>query len=568
MIRALAIGCLLLAMGCGEKGISKPNILLIVTDDQGYGDVGYNGNEVLETPNLDRLASRSIVFDRFYVSPVCAPTRASLLTGKYHLSTGVTWVTHRKEVMNQSENTIAEFLKKKGYTTGLFGKWHNGKQFPHDPIGQGFDEFIGFKAGHFNNYFDPVLVDRFEPRSYKGYLPDIVTQEAISFIKSSKKPFFGMVTYNTPHSPFQVPDKYFEKYKEKGLSDRLSSIYGMIENIDNNVGRLINEIEASGHIDNTLIFFVGDNGPNGERYNAGLKGIKSHVDEGGVRVPALMSYPSNDWDTGERVKHLAAHIDLLPTIAALLDEPIDVDGTDLANVIEGTAVDRTFFTHQVVRKFARYPGAVRSSDYVLTIKDGQNELFHLKTDPGQATDLSDSLPAVAEHLRVKYDNWLDHSIQDLKSPELIEVGHKEVRSIYFPAQEVASKVNVSFQGNEGWSNDYFINFTDSSVLTWDLKSVSSATYQCLVSMHALAGTELIMKLNDSTFSHILIDEDLVKRKTKSPDRIERKEVYQYEWPTADLGIIALEEDVYSLILETKNPKEMAIKSIQLIKINE
>ncbi len=570
MIRLAAIWIILLLPGCrisDDKVL--PNVLIILTDDQGYGDVGYQGNPLLETPVLDSLATRSVVFDRFYVSPVCAPTRASLLTGKYHLSTGVSWVTHRKEVMRQNEITIAEYLKEKGYSTGLFGKWHNGSQYPHDPVGQGFDTFIGFKEGHFNNYFNPMLVDGFDTKQFEGYLPDIITSQATEFIERSREPFLAMVAYNTPHSPFQVPDEYFDKYVNTGLDDRLACIYGMVENIDFNVGRLIDQLEASGQLENTLVLFVGDNGPNGVRYNAGLKGIKSHVDEGGVRVPALLSYPQKGWNTGQHIDQLAAHIDILPTVAGLLGDDLgaSLDGMDLAQLIDGQPTTRTFFTHQVVRSFDRYPGAVREGDYLLTIKDGSNELFNLTQDKGQQIDLADSLSEYAADLRTKYEQWIDESIEKLGSTELIETGHEGINRVTFPASEVSKKMNVDFKGTEGWANDYLINFSNTSQIAWQLKTINTVVYDAWVELNSSAGTELTLFV-DSVYYPIIIEERMVKEPVESPDRNKRGEVYEYTWPQLSLGRIALAPGQHTIGLTTGNPQNLEIKSLQLLASDE
>ena len=366
---SLLIGAIcILSFGCKEETVHQPNILIIITDDQGWGDVGYNGNDIVNTPTIDQLSKQSVKFNRFYVSPVCAPTRASLLTGRYHLATGVSWVTHRREVMRKQELTIGEILKDNGYRTGLFGKWHNGKQYPHDPNGQGFDEFLGFKEGHLNNYFDVKLDHNQEEVQTQGYVPDVLTEAATEFIKSPE-PYLAIVSYNTPHGPFQVPDKYFDKCKSQGLDDKTACVYGMIENIDDNVGRLLQAVERSGKSDDTIVIFMTDNGPNGYRFNGGYKGIKSHVDEGGVRVPFLIRYPKKGWDDGRVIEEMAAHIDVLPTLAvltkSLVPDSLKFHGLSLVGLIDGSGIptERRFFTHQVIRKFDTIPGAVRTSQF-------------------------------------------------------------------------------------------------------------------------------------------------------------------------------------------------------------
>ncbi|MBE0654861.1 MAG: sulfatase-like hydrolase/transferase, partial [Bacteroidales bacterium] len=314
----------------------KPNVLIIITDDQGWGDIHSHGNDTISTPNIDKLASQSFRFDRFYVSPVCAPTRASLLTGRYHLRTGVHGVTGRREIMRNSELTIAELFRSEDYTTSYFGKWHNGADYPHNPNGQGFNHFFGFSAGHWNNYFDTKLEWNGRMMDTQGFITDVLTDSVIAEIEKNKNTsFFQVVSYNVPHSPFQVPDKYFEKYRNKGLDDETSCVYGMIENVDENIGRILKTIEDAGIADKTLILFLTDNGPNTWRFNGGLKGKKGWVDEGGVKVPCFLRVP---WlCTGEiHIPILAAHIDILPTLASIsgIDLPVGlpIDGVNLLPV--------------------------------------------------------------------------------------------------------------------------------------------------------------------------------------------------------------------------------------------
>ncbi|MHC4721677.1 MAG: sulfatase-like hydrolase/transferase, partial [Planctomycetota bacterium] len=211
----------------------KPNVLLIMTDDQGWGDLHSHGNDKIDTPVLDKFATDGARFDSFFVSATCAPTRASLLTGRYYLRTGTHGVTRGRENMRAEEVTIAEVLKAAGYATSCFGKWHNGSNWPYHPNAQGFDEFVGFCAGNLLNYFDTNLEHNGTSIKTTGYISDVLTDFAITFIENNKdQPFFCYVPYNAPHSPFQVPDKYFDKYKARGLDDILACIYGMCENLD------------------------------------------------------------------------------------------------------------------------------------------------------------------------------------------------------------------------------------------------------------------------------------------------------------------------------------------------
>ncbi|MCR9252104.1 MAG: arylsulfatase [bacterium] len=559
---------LIACLSCKQEQV-RPNVLIILTDDQGWGDVGYNGNDILETPNLDELAQESKVFDRFYVSPVCAPTRASLLTGRYHLSTGVSWVTHRKEVMRSDEVTIAEILKDEGYRTGLFGKWHNGKQFPQDPISQGFETFYGFKDGHLNNYFNPELLDGDNSVTPEGYITDILTEKAIEFIDSQEDPFFCYLAINTPHSPFQVPDKYFNKYQSKGLEDRLSCIYGMVENIDDNVGLILNQLKKSKKLENTIVIFLSDNGPNGDRYNGGLKGIKSHIDEGGVRVPAIIKYDKIGWNDGKRISNMSTHLDLLPTILDLTGierSDIEYDGISLKSVIENDYDDdRKFYTHQVIRKFDTIPGAVRTSKYLLALKPDSKELFDLQADPGQTQNIYDKESKLADQLEDDYFTWFKEVTNKGIEPPKIETGHAQVEQILFPAQEIYTRFNLDFYGKEGWSNDYLIHFTDSSIASWQTNSVSVADYEILIKASG-SSNSIGAKLNGKEVLTKNIESPLSKIKLPSPDKVERGEVYAYQWPEISLGTMTLEPGVNEIGITAKGAENFELKSLILKKL--
>jgi arylsulfatase A len=267
--------------GAGEPSpevAKRPNVLLVMTDDQGWGDVYSHGNYKLDTPAMDRLATQGARFNRFYVSPVCAPTRASLMTGRYYLRTGVADVTRGFQTLRANEVTLAEVLGQAGYTTGLFGKWHLGEHYPNVPRGQGFDQFIGFLSGHWNDNYDPALLSSqtsapgLDTVQTKGYINNVLTDAAIEFMEGHRdEPFLNFVSYNTPHSPYQVPDSYFQKYQERGYEGKTAAVYGMVDNLDDHLGRLLNALE---------------------------------------RWPGQIS-PS------QTIRKRAAHIDLLPTLADL-----------------------------------------------------------------------------------------------------------------------------------------------------------------------------------------------------------------------------------------------------------
>ena len=275
------VPCALLAaiVAIGKSDAAeKPNIVLIMTDDQGYGDLGFHGNEKIDTPVLDRLAQESVRFDRFFVCPYCTPTRAALMTGRYPLRTGAASVTRGLETVRSEEVTIAEVLRAVGYATGCFGKWHIGEHYPNHPNGQGFEEFFGMPQGHWDNYFDPKLEHNGRTVQTRGFITDVISDYAVRFIEEQRdRPFLCYVSYNAPHTPHQVPDRYFDKYTARGLDSRTAAIYGMVENIDENVGRLLESLDELRLADRTIVLFLSDNGaegPEGSRYNAGMRGMK------------------------------------------------------------------------------------------------------------------------------------------------------------------------------------------------------------------------------------------------------------------------------------------------------
>jgi len=309
-----------------EEKQSHPNIILILTDDQGWGDLSCNGNTNIETPNIDKLAETGVTFDRFYVCAVCSPTRAELLTGRYHVRGGVWSTGAGGERLDLDETTIAEVFRDAGYATAAYGKWHNGMQAPYHPNTRGFDDYYGFCSGHWGNYYSPMLEHNGEIVKGNGFVIDDFTEHGLQFIEKNKdRPFFLYLPYNTPHSPMQVPKKFWMKYKNKnlGLFNRdkdkenipfTKAALAMCENIDWNMGRITDKVEELGLSENTIIIYLSDNGPNGIRWNGGMKGKKGSVNEGGVRSPLIINWPNNI-ASGKNIKQIASGIDLLPTLA-------------------------------------------------------------------------------------------------------------------------------------------------------------------------------------------------------------------------------------------------------------
>ncbi|CAD5264933.1 MULTISPECIES: arylsulfatase [unclassified Imperialibacter] len=567
-IAASFIGCL---SGCEEPAPKRPNILLVLTDDQGWGDLAFHGNDSIDTPHLDWLAQHATEFTRFYVSPVCAPTRASILTGRYHLATGTSWVTHRMEVMREEEVTIAEVMKAAGYRTGLFGKWHNGKQYPHDPVGQGFQEFFGFKEGHFNNYFDATLTHNFEEVKTQGYMANVLADKAMEFM-AKEGPFLCMLTLNTPHGPFQVPDEYFDKYAAMGFNNKDAAVYGMVENIDDIIGRLLDHINAIQKEEETIVIFMTDNGPNGVRYNGGYKGIKAHVDEGGVRVPFLIRYPRLGWDKGKKIEKMAAHIDMLPTLAELtgiaLPDSLGIHGRSLLPMIDSASVwpDRKFYTHQVAREMDTIPSAVRTDRYLLTMKPNETALYNLLADPYQKKNIIDSLPELAASMQADYRKWFAEVTKNGTTPEPIQVGHTQVPEIELPAPDVFAKEAIAFKGGIGWANDWFTGVSDESKASWDLLAVDTATYAVYVEMACEAATPFNVRISlGSEVVQKEVSASLSAPQLESPDREDRGEVYERKWPLVFAGNLKVNQGSGELSVSVNgfSGSSLEIKSIRL-----
>ncbi len=428
---------------------SHPNVIIIMTDDQGYGDLGVTGNPHVKTPVIDKLASESIRFNNFHVSPVCAPTRSSVMTGRYSLRTGVRDTYNGGAIMASNEVTIAEMLKKANYKTGIFGKWHLGDNYPSRPSDQGFDESLIHLSGGMGqvgdittyfkgdkSYFDPVLWHNNKKVAYQGYCSDIFTEQAIKFIKNNKEaPFFCYLSFNAPHTPLQVPEKYYQKYKdidpaagfendtrpfpemtEKDKEDA-RKVYGMVTNIDDNVGKLLKELERLHIEEHTLIIFMTDNGPQQIRYKSGMRGRKGQVYQGGVRVPFYMKYPSS-FGKNKEIETLAAHIDILPTLAQVCNVELPkekiIDGKSLLPIIKNNEVswnNRSLFFYWT-RRYPElyYNMTLRKGNYKLIGKTDYNapitdfELFDLETDPYEKHNIILEHNNVAIHLKKELDD--------------------------------------------------------------------------------------------------------------------------------------------------------------------
>jgi arylsulfatase A-like enzyme len=412
----------------------RPNVVLIMTDDQGYGDLGAHGNRQIRTPHLDRLAAESVQLTQFYVSPVCTPTRASLMTGRYNYRTGAIDTYLGRAMMHPDEVTLAEMLAAVGYRTGIFGKWHLGDNYPLRAMDQGFQESLVHWGGGIrqpadppqgNSYFDPWLSHNGRTVRAEGYCSDVFTTAAIDFIaRDDQRPFFVYLAFNCPHTPLEVAEALSKPYLEQGLDEPTARVYGMVTNIDDNVGRLLAALDERGLANNTLVIFLTDNGPQHRRFNGGMRGIKGSVYEGGIRVPCFARWPGKVAG-GDKVHRIAAHIDLAPTIleACGVAAPAAVrfDGLSLLPLLRDPKSDwpdrHLFFQWHRGDEPQRYRAfAVRNQRYKLARAEGANqppqgparfELFDIEADPAEAHDLASQQPELVAALRQAYDRWFD-----------------------------------------------------------------------------------------------------------------------------------------------------------------
>jgi arylsulfatase A-like enzyme len=384
---------------------------------------------VIKTPNLDALHADSVRLTDFHVDPTCSPTRSALMTGRYSTRTGVWHTINGRSMIQPGERTMAEIFRANGYATGMIGKWHLGDNYPCRPQDQGFEHVLWHHAGglgnapdHWgNDYFDDTYVAGDQPRRFEGYCTDVWFREAADFISRQKeKPFFLYLAPNAPHDPHIVPDSYAAPYKAAGLPDTMAKFYGMITNIDENLGKLRAHLARLGLAENTLLIFMTDNGTTAgwidqkepyAYFNAGMRGWKGSAWDGGHRVPCFLHWPAGGLKGGKDMPRLSAHIDLLPTITELLgleneDSP-PLDGISLRPWLSGEGPPvpgRTLFVH-VQRSFLPpkwKDSAIMTQRWRLI--DGRS-LYDIGADPGQRNDLAAKHPEVVEDLRDRYEQW-------------------------------------------------------------------------------------------------------------------------------------------------------------------
>ncbi len=563
----------------------RPNIIIILSDDQGWGDLSSNGNKSLKTPNIDGLARAGATFDRFYVQPVCAPTRAELFTGRYHPRCGVRGVSTGQERMNLGEITIAQILRRLGYRTGMIGKWHNGSQWPYHPNARGFEDYYGFTSGHWGEYFDPPLEHNGQPVRGKGYIADDFTDKALAFIEKHRaEPFFCFVAYNTPHSPWCVPDEDWNRFKDRPIAQRgpdgdkedlavTRCVLAMCENLDRNVGRILQKLDELKIADDTIVIFFSDNGPNSSRWNGGMRGRKASTDEGGVRSPCIVRWPGKI--AGQTViPQIAGAIDLLPTLASLAKAPLPkgkaLDGRDLAPLLLGKKID---WPERMIFSTIGGKVSVRSQQYRL---DANGLLFDMLADPGQTKDVAQKHAETAAKLRQAGADFRSDVLAAVakKDDRPFPVGFAEFPMTPLPARDGIAKGGIRRSANAP-NCSYFTNWkSKDDAITWDIEVNTPGRYRAQIHYTCAAknvGSTVELGFKDSrsagkvtpAWDPVLLDKQ---------DRAPRKgESFMKEFRTLELAPITLEKGRGALTLralEIRGEQVMDVRAVTLTLIEK
>jgi len=556
----------------------KPNIIIILSDDQGWGDFSITGNENIETPNIDKLAVEGALFENFYVQPVCSPTRAELLTGRYSVRGGVYSTSAGGERLDLDETTLAQVFKQAGYATAAYGKWHNGMQYPYHPNGRGFDDYYGFCSGHWGNYFDPMLEHNQEIVTGEGFLIDDFTNHGLEFIEKNKEqPFLLYLPFNTPHAPMQVPDRWWNKYQDKELTmfadpqyeediDFTRAALAMCENIDWNVGRILEKLEALELDDNTIVIYFNDNGPNSYRWNGSMKGRKGATDEGGVRTPLFVRWPDRV-KAGKRIEQVAAVTDLLPTLVDVseleVDFPKPLDGTSLKSLL---LEDNPSWEDRIIVNNWRDRVSVRNQRYRL---DHEGNLYDIENDRGQTTEVGDQFPEVRRLLVQAQQQYKDQVMTEL--PEVdnrtFPLGHPDSKITQIPARDGEAHGNI--QRSNRWPNcSFFTNWisTDDKI-TWDVEVMETGNYQVTLYYTCAegdVGSEFSLTLGENRLdSKIEVAHDPPLRGMEN-DRVTRPESYVKDFKPLDLGVMTLDKGTGTLTLQASTKPGEQVMDVRLM----
>lgn len=525
---------------------SKPNILLFITDDQGLSDLAFYGNPSLETPRLDQLAMDSVRLEDFVASPTCSPTRAALMTGQHEFKVGITHTISGRSLLKSNAYTLPEHLKANGYRTAIFGKWHLGETYPSRPQDRGFDEVFIHLGGGIgqtpdfwgNLYNDPQILHNEEWVKTKGYCTAIFTQKAWDWIDNgSSQPWFAYIAYNAPHTPLQIRETLVEKYRKKGVIESQARFYAMIEDIDIEVGAMLDKLDAKDLTENTIVIFMGDNGsakagkPSEMEFNAGLRGTKASSYQGGVRIPGFIRWPAGKIAGGRSVNELTSVTDLLPTLAELIGAPLNdskpIDGRSIVPLLKGENSDwqdRKVVTHVGrwangdAAKHKHIGSAIRNERFTLV---NGTELYDLLHDRGETTNVAKEYPQVMAELTSAYDAWWDSVKPLAEDVEPITVGASAAPVSHLTCMDWGASNIIDDKGfYPPWNQKYVETLATGGTLdhiavsgAWNLYFAQSGHYHITISTYPLEMKGITAPLKAGSAQLYLGDQMLNKKIT-------------------------------------------------------
>lgn len=549
LITVLCVAC---SSPTEEQAAASPNVIIVLTDDQGWGDLSMNGNYNISTPHIDGIAREGAAFENFYVCAVCSPTRAEMLTGRYHFRSGIYSTGGGGERMDVDETTLADVFKKAGYQTAAYGKWHNGMQYPYHPNARGFDDFYGFCSGHWGDYFSPMLEHNGNIVQGEGFLIDDFTDHGLAFMEKNKdQPFLLYLPFNTPHTPFQAPDRNWDNFKDKEIA-QLSDNRGeditetraalaMVENIDENVGRIIAKTKELGIEDNTIILFFSDNGPARPRWNGGMKERKGSTNEGGVRSPLVMKWPGKI-QAGKKIERLVSVTDLLPTLSDMCAIPYQtdkpLDGISVSHTIMG---EETEWEDRYILNQWKQKTSIRNQKYRLT---HTGELHDIETDRGQINDLSEQLPEVKAEMVKVAEAYLQQTAAELpvEDERPFYLGHPAMKFTQIPARDGTAHGNIE-RSNKYPNCSFFTNWISlQDSITWQVEVPESGTFRVKLYYTCPEGDEgstFQLAVGQSRLQARILEAHDPPLEGMDEDLAPRIESYVKDWKVADIGTIDL-----------------------------
>ena len=570
--------CASILAGCSVgKQPERPNVIIILTDDQGWGDLSVHGNSNISTPHIDELSHSGASLENFYVCAVCSPTRAELLTGRYHFRGGVYSTSGGGERLDMDETTIAELFREAGYSTAVYGKWHNGMQYPYHPNGRGFEDFYGFCSGHWGNYHSPMLEHNGKIVKGEGFIIDDFTNHGLAFMEKNRdQPFLLYLPFNTPHTPFQAPEEYWERYRDKEIIMRSETVdedinqtraaLAMCENIDWNVGRIVEKTRELGIDENTIILYFCDNGPNTWRWNGGMKGRKGSVDEGGVRSPMFIKWPGKI-EAGKKVERLASVIDLLPTLSDLCGVPFEtgrpLDGISVKNsLLEDDAEweDRFLLNYWGGRL------SIRSQKYRLGYRGG---LYDIEADRGQKRDLGQMLPDIKVKMEQAAESYQQQIEAELPQTDTrpFYLGHPALEYTQIPARD--GKAHGQIKRSNRYPNcSFFTNWISlEDSISWMVEVPEKGKFKVQLYYTCPPGDEgssIVLSVGKSSLQSNITEAFDPPLRGMDEDLTPRIESYVKDWKVLEMGEMDLDPGTFSMSLKALEMPGKTVMDFRLL----